>query len=196
MSDDRGVELRAARVDLDAVARGEQDDLGEVLAQRRGRGSPSTWRDAGTATRSTHLHRCGAVVETDDDHRHERSSSLASDSRPSRIRSRMPESMAARQSESSLERPPARISSRASLSRSEEGLVLGSHLVADVLLEVGREGRAATVRADRDHDIPAPDDRHEGERAVRGVVGRVHEDPARLAGLEHGPVHRRARRWR
>ena len=36
----RGVELRAARVDLDAVARGEQHDLGEVLAQSRGRGSP------------------------------------------------------------------------------------------------------------------------------------------------------------
>ena len=101
----------------------------------------------------------------------------------------MPESMAARQSGSSLERPRRTDLFPGLAEQLEQGLVLGSHLVPDVLLQVGGERRAATVGADGDHDIPAPDDRHEGERAVRGVVGRVHEDPPGLAGLEHGPVH-------
>src|SRR6185436_20802735 len=39
--------------------------------------------------------------------------------------------------------------------------------------------------------ITAADDAHQRERAVLGVVGRVHPDPARLSRLEHRAVHRR-----
>ena len=75
-------------------------------------------RDDGHRDPLAHLHRRSPVVQTHDDHRHERSNSLASASRPARIRSRMPESKARRQSASSLERPEDRIASRASLSSS------------------------------------------------------------------------------
>ena len=50
---DRRVELGGPRVDLGAVAGGEQHDLGEVLARRRGRAAPWPVREAGTAIRSS-----------------------------------------------------------------------------------------------------------------------------------------------
>ena len=69
----RRVELRGVGVDLGAVARGEQHDLGEVLARPRATGAP--W--PGATGRHRHpfaqLDRRGAVVQADDDHRHERS---------------------------------------------------------------------------------------------------------------------------
>src|SRR5204862_5974050 len=64
------------------------------------------------------LDRGGAVVDADDDQRHEFRSSFASATRPARTRSTMPESKARCQSALSLERPEARQASRASESSS------------------------------------------------------------------------------
>ena len=50
---DRGVEVRAARVDLGAVARREHDDLEQVLAGARGRAAPSASCSSGTVIRSS-----------------------------------------------------------------------------------------------------------------------------------------------
>ena len=187
---DAGVEHRRAGVDLGAVARREQHRLGQVLAERE-----RVQRLGETRRRNRHpleqLDRDGPVVQSDDDERHVRNSSFASGSRPARIRSSMPESRARRQSASSEERPPARIASRASRQQLEQRLVLRAELAGQPLPEPGGQGRTPPARPDGDDQVAPPDHRHQGERAVGRVVGRVHPDPAGLTGLEHGPVHRR-----
>ena len=110
---DRGVEVRAARVDLDAIAGGEHHDLEQVLAC-----AEVVEHLRKLLLRHRHpleqVDRRRAVVEADHDQRHEFKSSFASATRPARTRSTMPESKARCQSASSLERPDARIASRAS----------------------------------------------------------------------------------
>ena len=178
----RRVEQRGVRVDLGAVARGEQHDLGEVLA-RRASDVRAPWAGASGAHRHAleQVDRHRAVVESDDDERHARRISLASSTRPARIRSSMPESRADCQSGSSLERPAARSSSRASDNTSNSVAYSGPISVTEAPSQPGGQGRAAPAGADGDHQIALADHRHEGERAVGGVVGRVHPDPAGLA---------------
>ena len=115
---------------------------------------------------------------------------MASSTRPARIRSSMPESSADCQSGSSLERPAARSSSRASDSTSNSVAYSGPSSSRQSPPQPRGQGRAAPAGADGDHEIALAHDRHEGERAVRGVVGGVHPDPPGLAGLEHRAVDR------
>ena len=126
----RRVEQRGVGVDLGAVARGEQHDLGEVLAPRerleRLRAAPS----GATAMRSSSSTGTVRWLRPTTTRDMPRSISLASSTRPARIRSSMPESRADCQSASSLERPAARSSSRASRQHVEQGRVLGAQLVS------------------------------------------------------------------
>ena len=149
---DRGMEARAACVDLGAVARRQHDGLREVLTRgdvveclRQPRR-----RDADPLE---HPDRNRPVVETDDDQRHVRSNSFASSIRPDLTRSRMPESNARCQSASSQLGPVARMASRALGEQVEQRCVLGSELGPGPALEPGRERGAPAPRADRDDDV-------------------------------------------
>ena len=72
----------------------------------------------------------------------------------------------------------------------------GPSSVGHVVLEVGGERRAAPSGADGDHEVALAHHRHQRERAVRGVVGRV----APRCGEPRRPPRRhgwcRGRRWR
>src|SRR5207245_6083634 len=107
----------AACVHLRRVAGRQQGHFGEVLTSLQ-----RMERLGQLASRNGHpleeLDRRRAVVQPYDDERHDRSNSLASPTRPARIRSSMPESRARFQSASSVERPSARMASRASASSS------------------------------------------------------------------------------
>ena len=184
---DRGVEVRAARVDLGAVARREHHDFEQVLTrgqvvQHLGQ------RDLRDRHPLEQLDRNGAVVQADDDERHVLKSSFASSMRPARTSSTMPDRNACCQSASSLERPEARSASRASESRSSRvaysGPISSSSLRRRWAASAGLRPPVPIAT----HEIRTPDDRHQRKRAVGGIVGAVDPDPPLLRRCEHGPV--------
>ena len=183
----RRVEQRGVRVDLGAVARRQQHDLGEVLGL-----AASDWSALGSASGATAM-RSRSSTGTVRWFRPTTTRDMPGASpwlrpRAARIRSSMPESSADCQSGSSLERPDARSSSRASDSRSNSVAYSGPNSCVNRPPQPRGQGRAAPAGADGDHEIALAHDRREGERAVGRVVGRVHPDPPGLARLEHRVV--------
>ena len=63
-----------------------------------------------------------------------------------------------------------------------------AHLFAYMVAQVGGQRGAPAAGADGDDEIALAHHRHERERAVGRVVGRVHPDAARFTGLEHRTV--------
>ena len=186
----RRVEERGVGVDLGAVAGGEQHDLGEVLAPPTrtcsALGSPSgaTAMRSSSSTGTVRWFRPTTTRDTPG------AISLASSTRPARIRSSMPESKR-RLPIGVLAGTPGGPQLFPGLRQQvEQGLVLGPELLSQSPPQPRGEGRAAPAGADGDHEVAPADDRHQRERAVRGVVGGVHPDPPGLARLEHRAVDR------
>ena len=192
----RRVEERGVGVDLGAVARGEQHDLGEVLGTAPATGAPSAAlraRPPCVRGGSTGTVRWLSPTTTRD---------MPGGSPWLRPRARRGSGRACRNRAPTANRGlhwnaprpaalPGLPTTRPTVSRTPARALHSrrrrSHVARAGLRPAG---------ADRDHEIALAHHRREGERAVRGVVGRVHPDPAGLAGLEHRVVDRRDRRWR
>src|SRR5262249_4930547 len=110
-----GVKPLGDRVHLGAVARRQNDGLGQVLPRAQ---IVEDLRKAGIVDRRPleQIEWCGAVVQSDDDDRHASRRSLASARWPSRIISSIPESSARFQPGWSVGWPRATRSARASAS--------------------------------------------------------------------------------
>ena len=145
----RGVEVRAARVDLGAVARGEHARPRRGARAARGRAAPSAARRRATVIRSSSSTGDGAVVQSDDDQRHARSSSFASSIRPGADRGRACRNrgpVANRRPRWNARRPAS--SSRASESSSSRVSYSGPSSSPSWRRELGGERRAAAAGAD------------------------------------------------
>ena len=178
----------ATRVDLGAVARGEHHDLGEVLARRRGRAAPWAAPRGATVIRSSSSSgtvRWFSPTTTRDTpggapwlrRRARRGSDRACPNRGPSANQAL-----------RVERPAARSSSRASDRMSSRVAYSGPS-------SSPKRRRSQVARAGLRPPVPIVTTRspwrttdRQGERAVGGVVGRVHPHPAGLAGVEHRPV--------
>ena len=186
----RRVEQRGVRVDLGAVARGEQDRPRRGARARASGCSAFGSASGATAMRSRSADRHRAVVEADYDERHARSDLLGFVHAPGAdqvehagIERRLPIRFLGGTPGGPQLFPGFR-------EHVEQCGVLGPELGLEASPEPGGERRAAPAGADGDHEVALAHDRHQGERAVRGVVGRVHPD----AGGPRRPRTPRGRR--